>query len=334
MPLLNQIILKKTLFLYIFLFIGIVTNKGLAQDLFFDNLTIKEGLSHNTVYAVSQDKSGFMWLGLQNGLLRYDGYNFRAFPKVKDEKGAEISIRSVHTLYLDSKEKLWIGTDSDGLILMDTKTEKWTQILDIQQIRTRINSVFEDKEGNFWIATMGNGCFVLDKNYKEIQHFTSDNGVFKNNNIFAFAQGDEDIIWIATADTGLYFYQKSDGKCQAVQSDISPSENLLSFRKCLFLDKNKQLWIGTEGDGLYVMNTQNKHFLHYKKNTIHDIPSNSISDISAMSDGKIWLSSDGDGLLECDPNTMTFTQKNHSSEFHNSLNTNNLLKIFKSGDAQ
>ena len=324
--------MKKTLFLYIFFFVGIFTNKCLAQALFFDNLTIKEGLSHNTVYAVSQDKAGFIWLGLQNGLLRYDGYGFRAFPKVKDEKGVEINIRSVHALRMDSKEKLWIGTDADGLILMDTKTENWTQILDFQQIRTRINSIFEDREGNFWIATMGNGYFVLDKNYKEIQHFTSDNGILKNNNIFAFAQSDDNKIWIATADTGLYFYQKSDGKCQAVQSDISPSENLLSFRKCLFLDKNKQLWIGTEGDGLYVMNTQNQHFTHYKKNTPHDIPSNTISDICAMSDGKIWLSSDGDGLLECDPNAMAFLQKNHSAAFYNSLNTNNLLKIFTDKD--
>ena len=319
------------LFLILF-FICIVANKCLAQALFFDNLTIKEGLSHNTVYAVSQDKSGFMWLGLQNGLLRYDGYGFRTFPKVKDKKSAEINIRSVHALHLDSREKLWIGTDSDGLILMDTKTENWTQILDFQQIKTRINSVFEDKNGNFWIATMGNGCFVLDKNYKEIQHFTTDNGVLKNNNIFDFAQSEDNKIWIAAADTGVYIYDVSENKFQSIQSDISPSENLFSFSKCLFLDKNNQLWIGTEGDGLYVMSTQNRHFTHYKKNTAHDIPSNSISDICMMSDGKIWLSSDGDGLLECEPSTMTFFQKNHAFNFYNSLNTNNLLKIFRDKD--
>ncbi len=303
-----------------------------AQTLFFDHFSMKEGLPHNTVYALAQDQEGFMWFGTHSGLLRYDGYKTKHFQHVKDENQAQINIQTVHSLLLDSKAKLWIGTEDNGLVLYDTKKGNWTKIVDNQSINSAVNAIFEDKKGNFWIATMNNGCFVFDAECNLVQHFNTQNSVLQSNSIFAFAEAENGRIWIAGAGSGVNFYDAAQGKIEAVHNQVSPNEDLASFRKCLFWDKKRTLWIGTENDGLYLYNIENKEFKHYKKGSKSEFPSNNISDIKAMPDGKIWLSSDGNGLLICSPTTMTFQHEIHSDNFHKGLNTNNLLKIFLDKD--
>jgi ligand-binding sensor domain-containing protein len=322
----NKLIVQRHFFLLTFFFFFSISNS--VSQRVFDYLTIKEGLPHNTVNAIAQDNSGFMWLATQSGLLRYDAYSFQTFPKVKTRKGQELNIRSAHALLYDSQERLWIGTEADGLLLHNVKTGEWSQVIDFQTVNSRINAIFEGKNGSFWIATMGNGCFYLDQKLQIKQHLRNENGYFQNNNIFAFGQNQKDKIWIAGAGTGLYVYDMAAASMQQIHNQITLNEDLNAFRKCLFFDEKQQLWIGTEGDGLYILNTQNNIFQHYKKGTALAIPSNTISDIRAMPDGKIWLSSDGDGLLECDPNNMVFSSEKSTPTFYNTLNTNNLLKIF------
>ena len=323
---------KFFLYLKILVFLSVNCNNLLAQSLFFDQLSIKEGLPHNTVYALTQDQEGFMWFGTHSGLLRYDGYNTKHFQHVKDKNQEPINIQTVHSLLLDSKAKLWIGTEDNGLILYDTKKGNWSKIVDNQAITSTINAIFEDKKGNFWVATMNNGCFVFNADFRLTQHFTTQNSTLQSNSIFSFTEDDNARIWIAGAGAGINFYDTNQGKIEAIHNTISPNEDLASFRKCLFWDKKGKLWIGTESDGLYIYNIDSKTFIHYKKSDKFNFPSNNISDIKAMSDGKIWLSSDGNGLLICSPDNMTFQQESHLDDAHKGLNTNNLLKIFLDKD--
>jgi ligand-binding sensor domain-containing protein/DNA-binding transcriptional regulator YiaG len=305
---------------------------GQTQPLFFDHLSIKEGLPHNTVYAIAQDQEGFMWFGTHNGLLRYDGYSTKSFHTIKTKNQEEISIKTVHALYLDSKKKLWIGTEDNGLLVYDTKSGIWSKIIDNQQINSAINAIFEDKKGNFWIATMSNGCFLFNAQHQLTQHFDTQNSILQNNSIFSFAEDSNGRIWIAAAGAGLNFYDETQRKIQVIHNQNSPTEDLACFRKCLFWNNDGTLWIGTENDGLYLYHTQNQTFQHYKRNATNVLLPNSISDIKAMPDGKIWLTSDGNGLFVCEPSTMAFRQEKHNNASRNELNTNNLLKIFLDKD--
>ncbi len=324
---------KKSFWRYITLLFLVLNVAFLqAQPLFFDHLSIKEGLSHNTVYAIAQDHEGFMWFGTHSGLLRYDGYSTKVFHKIKTPQQEEINIKTVHALYFDTKGKLWVGTENNGLILHDTKKGNWLKVTDNQLINSAINAIFEDKKGNFWVATMNNGCFVYNAAYQLIQHFDTQNSVLQNNSVFSFAEDSDGKIWIAGAGTGLNFYDETQGKIQALHNQNSPTEDMASFRKCLFWNSSGTLWIGTENDGLYLYNTQNQTFQHFKRNATNGLLPNSISDIKAMPDGKIWLTSDGNGLFVCEPSTMAFRQEKHTNATRNELNTNNLLKIFLDKD--
>jgi ligand-binding sensor domain-containing protein len=321
----------KNIFLYLvtLILLSINTPNLRAQSLFFDQLSIKEGLPHNTVYAITQDGEGFMWLGTHSGLVRYDGYNCVNFQKVKTRNQEEISIKTVHSLFFDSKGVLWIGTESDGLITYNTNNGEWSQVAVNQSIRSEINTIFEDKKGRFWIATMNDGCFVLNEKKEFIQYFNTQNSVLQSNSVFSFAEDKQGKIWLVAAGNGLYVF---DTQLTHIPCQLSETETLASFRKCLFFDQNQTLWIGAENDGLYLYNIENKIFKHYKKGNQSQLLSNNISDIQAMPDGKIWLTSDGDGLFVCNPTTMLFEQEKHLDVFYKGLNTNNLLNIFLDKD--
>ncbi|MEY4905644.1 MAG: hypothetical protein RLZZ292_3459, partial [Bacteroidota bacterium] len=219
----------------LYLILSISTFNLSAQSLFFDHLSIKEGLPHNTVYAVAQDKEGFMWLGTHSGLVRYDGYNCVNFQKVKTPKQEEISIKTVHSLLFDSQGVLWVGTEVDGLMRYNTNTGEWSQITVNQQIKSEINAIFEDTKGRFWIATMNDGCFLLNEKQELIQHFDTKNSVLQNNSVFAFAEDKQGKIWLVAAGKGLYVF---DTQLTHLPCNLSATENLASFRKCLFFDQN------------------------------------------------------------------------------------------------
>lgn len=296
------------------------------QQLFFDCLTIREGLPHNSIFDIVQDETGMMWLGAQNGLLRYDGYAFKDFTKVKSQQGDVLNLGSVHALHLDRKGLLWVGTNTEGLLCLDTKKGLWQQKM---TITSRINSIFEDKNGNIWVGTMGNGIFEITPDNQGIKNFFSHNSVIRNDNIFEFAEDKNGNIWFAAAGQGIYYFDPKNQQVQAVQNTTSPTEDLNSFRKCLYLSPNQQLWIGTEGDGLYIYDIEKNQFTHYSKKSANKILTNNISDICALSDGQVWLSSDGGGLMICNSQNMTFSYESFQENTHNKLNTNNLLKLYK-----
>ena len=84
----------------------------------FDHLTTADGLSHDSVNAVVQDHSGFMWFGTQDGLTRYDGDRTVVF-RNRQSDPTRLSDSWVWVLLEDSQENLWVGTDGGGLNLWD-----------------------------------------------------------------------------------------------------------------------------------------------------------------------------------------------------------------------
>ncbi|MFZ4542894.1 MAG: two-component regulator propeller domain-containing protein [Saprospiraceae bacterium] len=319
---------KTKILLYLIFIFELSATAIFSQSLVFSPLTIKEGLPHNSVHAVCQDQSGFMWFGTQGGLVRYDGYNFKTFSHVKSKEGEEILIRSVHCILIDSKGVMWIGTDSDGLVTYNLHTGVWSQFISYEIIKARINAVFEDKRSRLLIGTMGNGCFLLKSTGELEEHYSVESNTLGNNNVFSFAQTDDQRIWIAAAGKGIYYLDTNTKQLQSLHNVSSPAEDLSSFRKCLYVHKNNSLWIGTEGDGLYILDVAQKSFLHFKKGTKNDIPVNSISDIQPLANGQIYLSSDGGGLFECNASADNFSFHPVFNTSTASLNTKNLLNLF------
>ena len=91
----------------------------------FDHLTVDQGLSHNNVYAIVQDRRGFLWFGTEDGLNRYDGYTVEVFTH-DPQDSTSLSHNWIWSLYEDHAGTLWVGTYGGGLCRFDRPTETFT----------------------------------------------------------------------------------------------------------------------------------------------------------------------------------------------------------------
>ena len=80
-----------------------------SQSLDFRHYQVEDGLSNNTVIDILQDNSGFLWFGTSDGLNRFDGYSFKVFRKIDNDK-TTLGSNAITYLYQDKKNVLWVGT--------------------------------------------------------------------------------------------------------------------------------------------------------------------------------------------------------------------------------
>ena len=94
-----------------------------SQNYNIQKLSTKDGLSQNAVYDIIQDRAGFIWLATQNGLSRYDGYDFKTYNHNPFDS-LSISGDELLKLFEDSRGRIWIGTYSKGVSCFDKETSK------------------------------------------------------------------------------------------------------------------------------------------------------------------------------------------------------------------
>ena len=103
------------------------------------------GLPTSEANAIAETSEGFLWIGSYSGLIRYDG---NTFERIDSTTG----ITSVVSLYVDSKERLWIGTNDNGVAVMEKgEVTLYNQVEGLKS--SSIRSIVEDEEGNIFIAT-------------------------------------------------------------------------------------------------------------------------------------------------------------------------------------
>ena len=133
----------------------------------FEKFGIDNGLSNQIVTCALRDTTGYLWVGTENGLNRFDGYGFKHFlPDAKNNTSLQDG--SVTTLFEDSKGNLWVGTKTGGLHLFDRRTETFYVFRHDSKNQNglsdnRVYRIYEDKDGSLWIGTPGG----LDKAVRE-----------------------------------------------------------------------------------------------------------------------------------------------------------------------
>ena len=149
-----------------------------AKEVIFKRISIGDGLSQSSVTCILQDRRGFMWFGTQDGLNRYDGYEFRIYSH--DSRDYEtISDNYIRCIYEDRYGRMWIGTNGGGLNRFDRKTERFICYLNDPAnsdslSANDIRSIYEDRSGILWIGTYGGGLNRLNRKNLEYDHFMLD----------------------------------------------------------------------------------------------------------------------------------------------------------------
>ena len=138
-----------------------------GQHLRFERISLEQGLSQSTVFTILQDSRGFMWFGTEDGLNKYDGYNFTVY-KHDPEDPNSLAGNWIQALFEDDSGTLWIGSGEGGLSRYDRTADQFTHYRnDFQDPASLsdddVTAIYQDREGVLWIGTGGGGLNRFDR---------------------------------------------------------------------------------------------------------------------------------------------------------------------------
>lgn len=125
-----------------------------------ENIGIEDGLSQGMINDVVEDSLGYLWVATKDGLNRYDGSGFKIF-RHDPTDSTSISDNFVYSLLVDSKGRLWVGTQSNGVNLFDPSTERFLRFGKKQLGSKFIGEVLEDGRGNILVETLDSSGYQV-----------------------------------------------------------------------------------------------------------------------------------------------------------------------------
>ncbi len=300
-----------------------------SRDVHFRHLTNKDGLSQNTVFAIAQDRQGFMWFGTKVGLNRYDGYSFRTFNK-------GLSEGFIRALREDPEGALWIGTYGGGLNRFDPVTETFTHYKNDPDNPASlsdddIRALIVDRSGSLWVGTRGGGLNRLetDGSFTRFQSRPNDPEGLSHNDIRAIVEDRSGNLWIGTYGGGLNRRSPDGSVTQFRQRRGDPTSLIDNRIRALVEDRNDNLWVGTT-DGLARLDPDRRTFTHFRHDpaTPGSLSDNRVRSLFQDSSGDLWVGT-RTGLNLFDPDSETFVDYHRDPDDPLSLSGESAYSIFE-----
>jgi signal transduction histidine kinase/ligand-binding sensor domain-containing protein/CheY-like chemotaxis protein len=255
----------------IFILIMILSAKIYSQGNIyeFENITNKQGLSQAGITCIIQDKQGFIWLGTQDGIDKYDGYSMIVY-KYDANNLNSYPGGQVLAMLEDSKEILWVGSDL-GLNKFQKDINRWVNYKYDKSDNNSLDNdfvtaLYEDSEGNIWIGTRTG----LNKYDRQRNCFIRYPNVFKiadkiyNPSNTGICGGNDDKLWLSSTETGLIEFDKKSGNIKNYMHDPKNTNTISeNFISSMVMDNEGNLWALTSNSlDKYIV--KDNIFIHYK----------------------------------------------------------------------
>ncbi|MBP1693362.1 MAG: signal transduction histidine kinase, partial [Chloroflexi bacterium] len=285
----------------------------------FDKLTIEDGLSQNAILSILQDSQGYLWIGTQDGLNRFDGYDFTVF-KHEIHNPDSLSHNSILSMLEDSQGMLWFGTWGGGLNRYDPRSGQFVRYQhDTQNPDSLANDLvtvlYEDSARRLWIGTAG-GLDELDRQTGKFIHHTSRPGdphSLSSNVISSILEDPQGKLWIGTGGfsiegAGLNYFDPQTDQVQRYQNDPADTHSLTSNTiSSLLLAPDGALWVGTggfylSGNGLNRLDPRTGQVtrFQYDPQNPDSLRNDNVTSLFLDSNKVLWIGTWGGGLDRLD----------------------------------
>jgi signal transduction histidine kinase/ligand-binding sensor domain-containing protein len=302
-----------------------------TNNLIFESITSKDGLSQNIIDCIIQDNYGYMWFGTLAGLNKYDGMNFTIYNTFLNPSLYNVYI---NTLYITKDNVLWVGTQF-GLYRYNPETDTFTAYLNEPGnsntiSNDNIRAICEDSSGLLWIGT-DNVLNVFDREKNTFVTYIynpNDAGSISNNAIKTIYENYDGKIWIGT-EGGLNLFHREDETFTVYTNDSDDPDSISNDAiKTIYKDSRGIVWIGTT-NGLNRYNSETNTFTVYLNDPDNNsISGNFITSICEDDNGNLWIGTRS-GLNQLNVESMTFINYRYDENNLHSINNDNITALYK-----
>lgn len=298
------------------------------QHYTFTHFNKDDGLADNYVERVFEDRFGFIWVGTQDGLNRFDGKNFKTYRFYDDDGTPEIRNYVTCLIGLDTTGIL-VGT-LNGIYKYFFKSDTILKVEDHKQIDSKVESFVKDKNGDIWIATNSGLLRYNPKNdnLEKFTHKTIDPRSLLSSFLYTLYLED-DYVWVGSDDGGLdrfSIYHKKATHYNKKNNGV-PGKII----RALFLDNRSRLWVTSSYVGVFVRDNTTDTFEKVQlidKNTNEEILPN-FSSVEQDIHGNIWIGTYDKGLFVLDPESGNMEHYTEDSEPPFNISGNSIDNIFR-----
>jgi ligand-binding sensor domain-containing protein/signal transduction histidine kinase len=304
-----------------------------GTDLRFTRLSRTQGLSQARVTQIVQDDRGFMWLGTQYGLNRYDGYRFKVFKHTHEDTPSNSSSLCgvyIYALFKDRSGNLWVGCHQ-YLDRFDPLTETFVHYqFDAAATAGRSGSVVhisQDNDGMLWLST-GRGLYRFDPRSGKttrFQHVPDDPGSLSSDNIESTGLDRSGVFWVATSE-GLDAFDRGSAQVQ-LHIPIHEAREMSFYE-----DSSGTFWVlYSSNNGLAIFNRETRRLTRVSFAS-QDHPGDPLTGVISMledRDGALWIGTQSDGILKYDRDRHQFIRYRNDPTNPESLAENRVTTLYQ-----
>jgi signal transduction histidine kinase/ligand-binding sensor domain-containing protein/DNA-binding response OmpR family regulator len=307
-----------------------------VRPLYFEHLTMRDGLSQSTVMSFLQDSQGYLWLGTESGLDRYDGYSIREYRRQRG-KASGLASDYIWAIAEDSQHNLWLATDGGGIEHWDHATDGFQHYKhDPKDPRTLasdgVRTLLIDAQGRIWAGTLDQGLDILDPQTGAIRHFRHRDGdphSLPSDAVSVLYTDHTGRIWVGT-DGGLSEYQPATNDFVSYGDRATGTVFTDVHIRAIREDHTGALWLGTLGGGVNRFDSHTgqvtvfRHDPGNPRSLSHDRVSSIIEDDAQ----RLWVGTAG-GLNLFDTASGSFVRYGNDTSDPRSLRDSYVMALYQ-----
>jgi signal transduction histidine kinase/ligand-binding sensor domain-containing protein/CheY-like chemotaxis protein/HPt (histidine-containing phosphotransfer) domain-containing protein len=310
---------------------------GDAPPLILEHLTTSDGLPQGTVFATLQDSQGFVWLGTEDGLVRYDGHELVRYAYSRSARGG-LPGNYIQTIVEDANHDLWIAIKDAGLARWSRASDSFTVYSHDAAnpgslASNHVHALLVDPRNRIWIGTSDAGIDILNprsRQFEHLRHNPRDPDSLLDDRIFSLTRDRSGSVWVGT-EIGLDRLQPESRAFTHFRHESGNPHSLSGGEVLRVLeDHTGALWVGTFDGGLDRLDRDGRviEVFHHDPQQPTSLSDDDVRAILEDHAGHLWIGT-ADGLELLNRTTGQFSHYHHDPSNSESLRDSFIMSLYE-----